>query len=121
MITHKGRVVYDRVQHKFTAKAVGRIIWSEVKFLNSFETGLYVSQILFRLIQKWARDPRGLARVFGFLVGEFEGITGTVEIVPDLPPNALKRSRGSPSDDADETTDMEGGPKDGQENGSLQQ
>lgn len=89
MITHLGRVVYDRVQHRFTAKAISRILWSEVKEMGPTETGFFVSEVLARIIGQWITDPAGLLAFARTLLDEMLGIAGTVEIAPDLPPNSV--------------------------------
>lgn len=100
MITFKGRVVYDRIEHKFKAKDIARILYAETSEMTAFETGLFVSEVLFRIIVKWAREPISLADFVYALTKEWAGI---VVIQKDLPPadeELEKDPPGGPSGDS---------------------
>ena len=85
MTTHLGRVVYERVQHRFTAKAIARILYSEVKDLDPLETGFFVANVLGRIVTRWITDPVSFWKFMGALLKELESNVGEVKVIEERP------------------------------------
>ncbi len=84
MITHLGRVVYERIQHKFQAKDIARILYAEVKDLDPVETGFFVSEVLGRIVLQWITDPVRFWKFMGSLLNELQALVGEVKVVEPI-------------------------------------
>ena len=90
MITHLGRVVYERVQHKFTAKDIGRILYSEVKDMDPLETGFFVALVLSKILFQWLKDPATLLKFLKHLTKTLLEQVGLEELPdPEPPPSQV--------------------------------